>query len=53
MPTYVQFDEGDHNYQVTPMKDLTDYDLPDVEKHLDDVEAHMSQWLPELTVTRE
>lgn len=53
MPTYVQFDEGDKHYRVTPMKDLTDAELPELEKHLNDVEAHMSQWLPELIVTKE
>lgn len=53
LPTYVQFEEGDRNYRVTPMKDLTDRELPDVNTHLEEVDAHMSQWLPELDVMTE
>ncbi len=39
LPTYVQFEEENKNYRVTPMRDLTDDDLPDVEVHLNEVEA--------------
>lgn len=53
MPTYVQFEEDSSNYRVTPMKDLTDEELPDVLDHMQDVDSHMSQWAPELEVIKE
>lgn len=53
LPTYVQFEENDKNYRVTPMKNLTNEELPNIEKHLDEIETHMSQWLPELVVIKD
>lgn len=53
LPTYVQFNSNNSDYRVTPMKDLTDEDLPDVLDHLQDVDDHMSLWLSELEVIKE
>ncbi|WP_078392412.1 CapA family protein [Shouchella patagoniensis] len=53
LPTYVQFEDNDKNYRVRPMKDLTNEELPNIEKHLDEIETHMSQWLPELVVIKD
>lgn len=48
--TYVTF-EDETNYEVLPMKRVTNEDLPEIEEHYEEVKLHMQQWLPELKIT--
>ncbi|WP_099156498.1 CapA family protein [Virgibacillus ndiopensis] len=47
VPTFVTY----HNwadFKVIPMYQLTNEQLPNAQKHYEEMKAHMSQWMPEL-----
>ncbi|WP_407271971.1 CapA family protein [Radiobacillus sp. PE A8.2] len=48
LPTYVKYQNWS-NYQVLPMYQLTDEDLPNAAEHYEEIKQHMSQLVPELT----
>lgn len=47
LPTYVKY-ENWKNYEVIPMFQLTDRELPNAKAHYEEIKEHMSQWVPEL-----
>lgn len=49
LPTYVTF-EDETNYEVMPMKHVTNEDLPKAGEHYEEIKTHMQQWLPELGI---
>lgn len=53
LPTYVKFHPSWSDYQVVPMFQLTDNDLPDAQNHYDEIKTHMSQWITDLTFIEE
>lgn len=48
LPTYVKFHSDWSNYEVKPMFQLSDDELPGAAGHYEEIKAHMSQWMPEL-----
>ncbi|MDC3413142.1 CapA family protein [Aquibacillus sp. 3ASR75-11] len=48
LPTFVQYN-NESDFEVTPMFELTNEELPNASKHYEDIRKHMSQWLPELS----
>src|SRR5690606_17530936 len=53
LPTYVKFHPSWSDYQVVPMFQLTDNDLPDAQNHYEEIKTHMSQWITDLTFIEE
>ncbi|SHG08234.1 CapA family protein [Ornithinibacillus halophilus] len=47
LPTYVK-NTGRRNFEVIPMYQLTESDLPNASYHYEEIKEHMAQWLPEL-----
>lgn len=47
LPTYVKYEQG-RGYEVIPMFQLTNQELPNAHNHYEEIKAHMSQWVPEL-----
>ncbi|ALX49165.1 CapA family protein [Lentibacillus amyloliquefaciens] len=52
MPTFVKF-ENRANFQVAPMHQLTDDELENAKGHYQDINQHMSRWMPELEFIEE
>ncbi|UFT99795.1 CapA family protein [Radiobacillus kanasensis] len=50
LPTYMEYKPNWNDFKVIPMKDLTNEIMPDYQKHYQEIQAHMSQWLPELEI---
>ncbi len=48
LPTYVRYVNW-RNFEVIPMYQLTNQELPNAVQHYEEIKAHMSQWMPELT----
>jgi poly-gamma-glutamate capsule biosynthesis protein CapA/YwtB (metallophosphatase superfamily) len=47
LPTYVKY-ENWRDYEVIPMYQLTNADLPNANQKYKEIKAHMSQWIPDL-----
>lgn len=47
LPTYVKY-ENWRDYEVIPMYQLTNEELPNVKERYKEIKDHMSMWLPEL-----
>ena len=47
IPTWIAR-TGWRQFSVLPMKEVTEKQLPDVEKYLEETKNHMSRWMPEL-----
>lgn len=47
LPTYVKY-ENWRDYEVIPMYQLTNEELPNAKQRYEEIKAHMSMWLPEL-----
>jgi len=52
LPTFVTF-QNETNYQVMPLSEVTDDDLPDADQHYQEIKTHMQQWMPELEFMEE
>lgn len=54
LATFVDYSEQtDSDYQVVPMYQLTEAQLENHDQHYQEIKAHMSQWMPELTFLEE
>ncbi|WP_174615717.1 CapA family protein [Virgibacillus ihumii] len=47
MPTFVKYDNFT-DFEVIPMYQLTDKELPNAKQHYKEIKQHMSQWMPGL-----
>ncbi|MBM7571095.1 CapA family protein [Aquibacillus albus] len=47
LPTYVSY-ENWRNYDIIPMYQLTDEQLPGAQKHYQEMKEHMAQWITDL-----
>ncbi|WP_042142389.1 CapA family protein [Paucisalibacillus sp. EB02] len=52
LPTYVKYSNW-QDYEVIPMYQLTDQDLPNASKHYEEIKEHMSIWVPDLKFIEE
>lgn len=48
LPTFVDFERGETQFDVIPMYQLKSKVLPDAKKHYKEIKDHMSQWMPSL-----
>ena len=49
LPTFVDFQPGETDFEGIPMYQLTNDILPNAEEHYKKIKAHLSQWVPGLT----
>ncbi|GIO27145.1 CapA family protein [Ornithinibacillus bavariensis] len=47
LPTYVKYNNW-QDFEVIPMYQLADSDLPNADQRYKEIKAHMSQWIPDL-----
>ncbi|WP_010098146.1 CapA family protein [Ornithinibacillus scapharcae] len=47
LPTYVRYQNW-RDYEIIPMYQLTNEELPNAKERYEEIKAHMSMWLPEL-----
>jgi poly-gamma-glutamate capsule biosynthesis protein CapA/YwtB (metallophosphatase superfamily) len=52
LPTYVKYSNW-RDYEVIPMYQLTNQELPNAQKHYEEIKEHMSTWVPDLTFIEE
>jgi poly-gamma-glutamate capsule biosynthesis protein CapA/YwtB (metallophosphatase superfamily) len=48
LPTFVKYENWE-DFEVLPMFQLTNDQLPNAQQHYEEIKAHMSQWMPDLT----
>ncbi|ASN07119.1 CapA family protein [Virgibacillus necropolis] len=53
LPTFVDYQPGETDFDVIPMYQLTNEVLPNAKKHYKEIKAHLSQWMPELEFIEE
>lgn len=53
LPTFVDYQKGETDFEVIPMYQLTNDILPNAEEHYNKIKAHLSQWMPELKFIEE
>ncbi|WP_096270927.1 CapA family protein [Paucisalibacillus globulus] len=52
LPTYVKYSNW-RDYEVIPMYQLTNQELPNAQKHYEEIKEHMSTWVPDLKFMEE
>ena len=52
LPTYVKYSNW-QDFEVIPMYQLTDKELPNAKKHYEEMKEHMSIWVPDLKFIEE
>lgn len=55
LPTFVQYEMNGGrmtNFAVLPFHEVTEEQLPDHQVKWDEIKAHMSQWVPDLTILK-